>query len=498
MITISKVNNSFIKIDSEDYGELKEIQEQFTFEIPNKRYNPKVKAGMWDGLIRMFNLRTKQLPYGLITKLIHYCEMSDIKYENLIEQEDRSFYAELIKLYCKRLQPCAFSAETKTVVPIEHYDFQLHAICQAIINKRQVLLSATSSGKSLIIYSILRWLIEKEFAKNDKILIIVPTINLVNQMYADFEEYSLINGWDVENNCHKVFGGQDKHVNKKVCISTWQSLHELPPEYFNNVRCLVADECHAVKDQNKFCKVIEICENADFRIGTSGTINNTVVNQLTLVGYIGEIEKIISNKEMMDAGQASKLVIENFILKYPAEICKDAKGLEYKDEIDFIINCKKRNEFICKIAKTRTHNTLILFAKREHGQTLLKMLKDCGKTVLYIDGTVKPEVREAARKIAEKQNDIIIVASYKTFATGTSIKNLNYLIFAHPLKSQIMIMQSLGRLLRKGLNMDVKAIDIIDDLSHKKHKNYAFEHFLERMEIYIKEKFDYNIRRFDI
>jgi len=57
-------------------------------------------------------------------------------------------------------------------------------------------------------------------------------------------------------------------------------------------------------------------------------------------------------------------------------------------------------------------------------------------------------------------------------------------------------LQSIGRGLRKGESKDTATLyDIADDLSHKSKRNFTINHFLERLNIYNEEQFDYEINR---
>ena len=87
------------------------------------------------------------------------------------------------------------------------------------------------------------------------------------------------------------------------------------------------------------------------------------------------------------------------------------------------------------------------------------------------------------------------MASYGTFSTGINIRNLHNVVFASPSKSRIRVLQSLGRGLRRANNCQLHTtlLDIADDFTHKDRKNFTLNHFLERINIYNEEEFDYEI-----
>jgi len=172
--------------------------------------------------------------------------------------------------------------------------------------------------------------------------------------------------------------------------------------------------------------------------------------------------------------------------------------MTYQEEIDFLIKHVARNKFICNLTLMQTKNTLLLFQFVEkHGKHLYNYLKkqDPERPIFFVSGSVGVDEREEIRKITEQSRNAIIVASYGTYSTGINIRNLHNIIFAHPSKSRIRNLQSVGRGLRKAEGKDKATLfDISDDLSWKKHRNFSLKHFIERIKIYNTEKFDYKLR----
>jgi superfamily II DNA or RNA helicase len=171
------------------------------------------------------------------------------------------------------------------------------------------------------------------------------------------------------------------------------------------------------------------------------------------------------------------------------------KGKTYQEEIDWIVTNESRNKYIRNLAHSLQGNTLILFQFVEkHGKVLLPLLEKDGKHVHFIYGGISAEDREEVRRLAETNDDNIILASYGTFSTGVNIKRLDNIIFASPSKSKIRNLQSIGRVLRKHEgNSKATLYDIVDDLQWKSNKNFAVKHFIERVKIYNDEGFDYRI-----
>ena len=366
-------------------------------------------------------------------------------------------------------------------------DYQLSAINHSLSRRRCLLLSPTASGKSLIIYIIVRYL-------KVKTLIIVPTTSLVSQMYKDFQDY----GFDVEEYCHIVFAGRDKSSEKQVIISTWQSIYKLGEEYFKQYELVIGDEAHGFKSKS-LTAIMTKCINARYRIGATGTLDGTQTHKLVLEGLFGKVHQVTTTKKLIDKKYLSPFSIKAIILKYPDVICDNLKKAKYQEELNFLISCEERNKFIRNLALDLSTNTLLLFRLvKKHGRILYDMIKEetdvTNRTTFFVYGGTKTETREKIRAIAEKERDAIIVASYGVYSTGINIRNLHNIVFASPSKSRIRNLQSIGRGLRlSDNNQETVLYDITDDLRWKNRKNYAYRHHEDRMKIYDEERFPYKI-----
>jgi superfamily II DNA or RNA helicase len=477
-LVISKKNEVFLQIQAEPHIYY-ELRDAFQFEVPNAKFSPAYKNKWWDGIIYMFNVNTREIYVGLLDRIIQFCkdhqytyEFKNNKYYGLPFEQNEEISKEGVKDY---------------VTSISKYaprDYQIDGIYQALRNNRKVILSPTSSGKSLMIYSLVRYYA----AKGNKILIIVPTTSLTSQLYKDFIDY----GWDAENHCHMIYSGQEKDNDKEVYISTWQSLFKLPKKYFEKFQCVICDECHGVKAKSLTSIATKLCD-AKYRFGFTGTLDGIEVHKLVLEGLFGPSYKSIRTDELIEKGHAATLNIKILLLKH------NPKKLEtYEDEVQYIIQNDKRNKFIRNLALDLKGNTLILFSRVEtHGQPLYELINSStteNRKVFFVHGGVNTEDRELVREITERENNAIIVASYGTFSTGINIKNLHNLIFASPSKSRIRNLQSIGRILRKSYNKNKATLyDIADDMTYQNKKNYTLNHLIERIKVYTEENFNYDI-----
>mgnify|MGYP006253252867 FL=1 len=79
------------------------------------------------------------------------------------------------------------------------------------------------------------------------------------------------------------------------------------------------------------------------------------------------------------------------------------------------------------------------------------------------------------------------------------MKRLDNVIFATGSKSEIKVLQSIGRTLRKADDSEQATLyDITDDLSVGSFENYTLKHFKKRIEIYGSEQFAYKIYTIEV
>ena len=477
-LVISKKNEVYLYVDSEIHIYY-ELADQFTFEVPGAQFSPAYKKKFWDGKIRLFNTQNGQIYVGLLDRVIQFCkdhgytyEFKDNKHYGTPFEVNPNISQEGVKDYMNAI--CRHSPRS----------YQVEGVYDALRHNRKLLISPTASGKSLMIYSIVRYFVEK--GKNT--LIVVPTTSLVEQMYKDFADY----GWDVGSYCHKIYAGRERETDSQVIITTWQSIYKLPRKYFNRFNVVVGDEAHQFKSKS-LISIMTKLGDAKFRYGFTGTLDGTQTHKWVLEGLFGPSYKIIRTEELMKKGHVAKLDINVLLLKHPAH-----KFENFEDEVQYIINHEKRNRFIRNLALDLKGNTLILFSRVEgHGQPLYDLINNGSveeRHVFFVHGGVATEDREKVREITEKENNAIIVASYGTFSTGINIKNLHNVIFASPSKSRIRNLQSIGRVLRKGNNKTKATLyDIADDISYKARRNYTLNHLIERIKVYNEENFNYDI-----
>jgi superfamily II DNA or RNA helicase len=478
MVIITKKNECYLHVDAPQHI-LYELQDHFSFDVEGASFSPAYRRKQWDGRIRLFSVVGQTIPAGLVYRL---CKWLD-KYNYEWEFQNNEFYGLPFELnntiFYEGVE--LFLNHISNIKPRE---YQVQSVFQALKEYRKTIVSPTGSGKSLSIYGIVRYL----KSIGDRSLIVVPTKALVEQMYKDMEDY----GWNADENIHRIYQGKPLDSDKPVVISTWQSIYGLDKKWFRQYNGIVFDECHQAKAK-ALQGIMKKCLDTKYRIGFTGTLDGKNVNQLILEGSFGPVYKTTTSSDLMKKGILAKLQIQIHLLTHPRRSFDT-----YNDEIVYLVECEERNKYLCELANSLKGNVLVLFTRVEgHGVPLAEMIiNSTDKQVHLIHGGVNVDVREQVREIAEKSDDNIILGSYGTMSTGVNIKNLSHIIFASPSKSQVRVLQSIGRGLRQKLNNKCMLYDIADEIfTPSGRHNFTWNHLSERMKMYIEQDFEYEAHK---
>jgi superfamily II DNA or RNA helicase len=477
-----------------------ELSQFFSAMAANYMFAPLFKAKIWDGRVRFFSLTNNELAIGLIEKLYQFAKLGNytiqcnFKRHNEISREEFQRFVDTLNIVDNEGDP------------MEVRNYQFEAAYQCICKKNICVEAATSAGKSLIIYIIMRFMVYRKM----KSIIICPGKGLVEQMYSDFKSY----GWNAEKYCHRVYEGHKKYFDAPVTIACWQSMistkvkNQNPYDGFD---CLLVDEAHGAKSKS-LTELAKVCINAEYRFGFSGTYPDpTTADWFSITGSLGPIQMFANYKFLQDNGYITPLKIYNIILKYKKEFklqVYNECGKDYSKQCDMIHNNPDRNKFIMRMVQNLNENVLVLFTKKTaHGHVLKELfereLKD--KIVVYIDGDVPVEEREGIRSLMEDHDNVVLLGSYGCVSTGTNIKNLSSIIFASGYKSRIKTLQSIGRGLRLHKNKKyTKLFDFADDCCFQdrnndiKFINHSMNHYKERSVYYQEENWNVMSKKFDI
>ena len=475
-VIITKKNELDITLACEQHI-LYELQEAFSFDVEGASFSPAYRKKFWDGKIRLLSTHNQTLPAGLTYQLCKWLDRHGYTWEF----KDNDFYGTPYEVDERVFEEGVelFMTKISSVTP---RPYQVETVFHALKEYRKTILSPTGSGKSLMIYAIARYL--KSIDK--RVIIVVPSKGLVEQMYKDFLDY----GWE-EENMHKIYQGHSLDSKAPVTISTWQSIYGMEKKWFRQFDGVIGDECHNFKAK---CLggIMKKMPDAKWRYGFTGTLDGKNVHKLILEGHFGPVYKTTSSSDLMEKGFLAKLNVEIIQLKHHPRSFSN-----YNEEIEYLGEMYERNRFVCNLANSLEGNVLILFTRVEgHGIPLYNMMQNLtNKPVELIHGGTEVVVREKIRSTAESNNDMVLIGSYGTMSTGVNIKNLHHVIFASPSKSRIRVLQSIGRGLRKAKGKNAAMLyDIADDFRAPHGKNnFTLNHLAERIKFYVDENFKYRI-----
>lgn len=469
-----------------------EIRDSLTFEVPGAKFTPRYKMGAWDGKVSLFSPYEPFLYKGLVGHVVETCEKNGhvVKVaRGTVTCRTDATDGELVS-----------AARAYTPRGYDVRDYQVNSFVDCVKMGRAVVLSSTSSGKTLMIYRVGRWYAELTGLPT---LVLTTRTNLVAQMRDDFIEYSggSVPVATIEDSSKRYPAGS------RLVVSTWQSALRAKPEWFSGFGCVVADEAHSW-DSSAFIKIASRWNTNPYRFGFSGTLDGTKVNRMTLVGVFGEVTVASTNSERIAAGDVSKpkiTVIRAVHSREDAKLCSTGgktvlgkkKPLDYAGEVGLAVRNAGRMKMVVDLCSTLRGNTLVLFHLNEdYGYPLrdaiLSALPDKSKFA-FVNGKVPTDERRAAQRLMEENRDgVVVLASLGTFSEGMSVDNIKNVVFAYPMKSRVRVLQSIGRGIRKDVGKEFcRFYDVVDDFRNGRRENLLWRHGLERCAIYEAEGLDY-------
>lgn len=503
MIATVSDSKKHLLLHYETMMEQRQMNISFTRKIRDWTFRTKGKR--WKGDVEF--IKGNQLPIGMWDEAKKICDKFNFpfKVKGLTDMFCNVSYQEIQDFY---------DANISNPV-MEERPMQIDSVYRAIKYRFCMLDFGTSGGKTAVEYMYLIYLFKTKRIK--KVLIVCPDMPLVVQTHEEFVSYS--KGRYNLNMC-MVHGGTKIHdvSNHNIVIGNFQTLANRDPEFFKDFDCLIIDEAHrAGNTSTKF--ISDSCVKATFKLGLSGSyIEDRSAEHYTLLAYIGPIVKHITKREIIDAGYATDIEVKIFKLNYLSE--ENRKKLyDLKFRIDdgekrlrieqsIIRQSKMRLKWVCNLIAGLNANTIVFFldVKTEYGKNIMRMIKEINpsKEVYYIDGDTNGDLRTTIKNRMEDGNNKILVASYDTFSTGKSIKNLHYIACAEGRKGEVVVSQFIGRGMRLHADKEVcTLLDIVDDFSLDledgyRWQNYAIKHMLERIKYYESEKFKFKIEKIEI
>lgn len=491
-------DKKFIQLIDFSEMELEQVRHSFKRRISNWRFHPLVKKRVWDGYISFID-KYNRIPAGLWNELNDICKKFNLKIEieGLKELIDFDFDEQDFRSWVEE-----FFGDHPKYKP---RDYQIDACIPIMKYRRTISEIATSAGKTLIMFMIFGYLLERK--KSKKMLIIVPNTNLVLQTFEDFEKY---NNGKIKYHLQMIHGGTDKTKQDiDLIIGTYQSLVKRERDWFDGIDAVCVDEAHHAQ-ASSIKKILINCYDSRYAYGLSGTmLQDGSTEALTVQAYLGPQVNNISANFLIQNKFATAIFVKHVRLNYlehearvkleqlrsrKSEI-EGSKMLELEKRL--VIENRARFLFVCDFIIRSTKNSLVLFqnVKDQYGRKIYDYIREntSDKEVFYVDGGTGIDLREDYINRMEHGENKILIASFGTFSTGISVNNIHNVYFVESYKSERIIRQSVGRGMRLFEGKErVNIIDFVDDFSlTQSSKNYLLKHGEERLKIYTQQGFPF-------
>ena len=456
MIQFALYDQLNVQINPTHIEHLRAIDNHLAHYVKGYRFMKNYKLGRWNGKIHLLDKTNRTIPYGLFTHVMKYCKKEFPDEEIKVDPQVKSLFSG-IEVQDDELNTLKFTP----------YYYQEDAIRKLLKYSKGIATMATSSGKSLVISYIMKILLDR--GEIEQGLVIVPTINLVNQFYNDMVDYGI--DYEVGR-----INKDRKEFECPITISTWQSLKDRK-SILGNYECVITDECH----QNSAKEISNIlsCCPAIYRMGCTGTMPSTSLDNLQVSSYIGPVIIEYGSQKLAEEGYISTCKVNTIKVKHPVTYTGD-----YWEIKDQVFKNDSRIDLIKRIIENANDSMLLLVNKVEdEGEYLKDKLEQYeemqDKEIVFISGKMKANDREYWRQRMNERGNVILIATYQVFSVGVNIPSLKYVLFASPLKSKIKVLQSIGRSLRKHTSKEGALIyDLVDQTRYlKSHGDSRIRHY---------------------
>lgn len=506
---------NYLQVCNASTEEINQLQILLKKRIKNWRWHPKVKKKVWDGYLQFFQAATNRIPVGLWWDVLknfqdYGLEVEIENFSELISDISMDDFRAWLDVFFK-------DGDIEGRFP---RDFQIDAIYNILKYVRSTSEIATSAGKTMIIFLVFCYL--KEHGMSGKFLLITPNIPLITQAIADFDDYSKNPNEEKRIDYRvQVLTGDEEKIRKScdIIIGTFHTLRNLPAEFFDDVEAVCVDEAHFTQTVS-IKSILTKISNAKYRFGLSGTLGKEDdADTYTIKSHLGPRVNQIDPSFLFQNNFATPVFIKILYLNYrDAEFREKLSKLFYSDlrktdptklldiERRVVLEDDVRFDWLINLIKRVTKNTLVMFKdiKNNYGRRIFETLRSqlgVEYQIYYIDGGTDSDLRSFYQEEMRKTDGVIriLVASYGTFSTGISIPNLYNLILAESYKSEKIVKQTIGRMMRLMENKDrVNVMDIVDDFSIRKFKNYAIKHADERIRIYQDAGYNFSCHKINL
>ena len=361
---------------------------------------------------------------GLLPRILQYCKDNKIDFEIISGPGNLSSEVPL--------EPDEISSLFKL------RDDQKILVTSALNTNRGVITAPMGTGKTVLIAAII-----SAFSRA-KVLFLCHTLTLLKQTQKEFDNYNLKDS--------SIISGANKNTNNsKIIVSTVQSFSkpELLNNLYNKFDIVFIDECHHVSTAHGLYAQTLTRLTAPRRYGFTATIPTGAEAKFSLEGLVGPI---IGNFSINEAIDQEILAIPKIEL-LPIPTCPGIKDLYRYNDIytTAIVEYRKRNRIIIEKAITLNSegkSVLVYITKIEHGERLMEIADLLKTPFVFVRGELDSETREKIR-LALDDKKILNAVATTVWSEGVNIPSLDCILFAGGGKSELALLQKLGRALRK-------------------------------------------------
>lgn len=491
MVDITYISNLEAVAVAGSEAEADVMERHFRKKVPGSEWIVRKRGGFGCFHFRFWNRSTGSIGRGLVPEMKRLLKENGMQYrvdKNGFESKGESLTAEQIAAWSETLMNGKYKMRPD----------QAEAAAMCLRHKQLVCQLPTGFGKSMVIYAVARRMID---VLGRNVILIVPSKQLASQMSSDFKDY----GWEGMDDFVEIMHGEaaKPSFKKSMLISTWQSLQKYPASLLGRYKCLMVDEVHHGKGSagnfSKLHKIIKNCSMADYRLGFTGTMPPDEHDSFMVQSNLGPAHAPVSYTDMKEMGILSDCSVMMVRLDYSDEARKKWSRRGYIDEIRFLEENPARCEAILNLVRNlpEGQNTLVMFSHTRHLDFMLECFKNSGfGNVKVIKGETKVAARESVRAAAEAEEGVTVFATYGCVQEGVNIKKLHNIVLASSSKSEIRVLQTIGRGLRTHASKEKAAVwDIVDDLSLGKFKNYALNQAAKRFDYYQEQGFNIEHRK---
>lgn len=394
------------------------IYRTLSFFSPASRFSPAFKRGVWDGRVRCITAKG-EFPTGLLGRLA-----------KAIPQ---------YKLYDHRVAPKP-ALNMKWVGP-ELRDYQQEILAKTDDYFRGIYEIPTRTGKTYVSAAIIQKFQQKSF--------------LIVNSKESMQEASEILAKCLSG-CTIGTVGAGKVKMGDVVVATMQTLYRRP-ELLQGYGLFIVDEIHMAAADSWYGTLLQ--SDAYYRFGQSGTVFREDNADIRFNANTGPLFHSTPITKMWEDDVIMKPKV--FWIKYQTPRLNNAVPFRNVYKLGIVAN-KERNAEVLKLAKklSKKESVLVSVQMLEHLEILSKMFTKAGIKHVLIHG--EAENREEDYQDFKAGKVRVAIAS-RVLNTSVTLPDLSVMINAAGNKSEVELIQKLGRILGKGNKHSVSYYDFVDE-----------------------------------